>query len=204
VGFPRFRAAPALFVGSAAALLFGVAAAGLFGADKPVTIFSDDTQMKSVTGKLVQIAVAAPPKQEVAPAKGKIETMPTNLDETPVFAPATPLMTPPAPRRAVVVSEPEEVEDGADAEPDYVRAQARWRQVDSYDTGYVEPAPYRTSRYERAPADTGYAARYDDAPRYEDRYAARDRRTTDRREYVERYAEPPPYRFAEPRYERGW
>lgn len=197
MGFPRFRAAPALFVGSAAALLFGVAAAGMFGADKPVTIFSDDTQMTSVTGKLVQIAVAPPPKQEVAPAKGKIETMPTNLAETPVFAPATPLMTPP-PRR--VYAGPVEVEEAVIEEPDYARASARWRQIDSYDEGYAEPAPSRAPRWR--PVQSDDAARYED--RYEDRYAARDRRAADRREYVERYPEPPPYRYAEPGYGRGW
>jgi hypothetical protein len=186
-------------MGGAAALLLGVSAAGMFGADKPVSVFSEDTQMKSVTGKLVQIAVAPPPKQEVAPPNGKIATMPENLGDTPVFAPATPAVTPP-PRR--VAAPRVEADEEVDVEPDYARAATRWRQIDSYDAAYAEPEPSRAPRWR--PAD-----RYDDAPRYEepryeDRYAARDRRSADRREYIERYYEPPPYRYAEPRYERGW
>jgi hypothetical protein len=200
LAIPRFRASPALVMGGAAALLLGVASAGLFGADKPVRVFSEDTEMKSVTGKLVQIAVAPPPKQVVAPADGKIATMPENLGDTPVFAPPTPTVTPP--RRVAVAPRVETVEE-VDVEPDDARAATRWRQIDSYDEAYVAPPPARVPRWR--PAD-----RYDDPPpryeepRYEERYAARDRRATDRRDYVERYYEPPPYRYAEPRYERGW
>jgi hypothetical protein len=186
-------------MGGAAALLFGVAAAGMFRADKPVTIFSDDTEMKSVTGKLVQIAVAAPPKQEVKPADGKLPTMPENLGETPIFNPATappPVIHRPAPPPAVAT------EDEVKAAPEAARSPPRWRAAEVYDE--AEDAPYRARpanrRAVRLPPAYDDEGDYDEPPRYDDRYAARDRRTADRRDYVERYYEPPPYRA----YGGGW
>ena len=199
MALPKIPAAPALFVGAATALLLGVAAAGILLPNDPVKVFSEDTEM-SATGRLMQIAVAPPPKTVVAPPSGQIPTMPENLGETPIFHSAlqSPPVTPvPAPQHRRY-AEPEVIyEEEVEIEPEYARAPPRWRDAPverAYDDGYYAPraAPYQEARnryegYGNRRADArGYGARrYDDAPP------------------APPYAQPG-YAYDEPRYDGRW
>jgi hypothetical protein len=199
---PKITAAPALFVGSAVALLLGVAAAGTLAPNAPVKVFSEDTEM-SATGRLMQIAVSPPPKTPVAPANGKLETMPENLGETPMFhsalqsPPVTPVPAPQYRRRA----EPEVIyEEEVEIEPEYARPARRWRDAPVYEDedGYMprRAAPYQEAR-------NRYEEGRDRDPRYGNRrdydYGARAYTPPPAPPYAQPY-----YRYAEPRYEERW
>ena|GEM_PF-5349472 len=204
MAFPKIPVAPALVMGGATALLLGVAAAGTLLPSDPVSVFSEDTQM-SATGKLIQVAVAPPPKTVVAPAESKLPTMPDNLGDTPVFhaglqsPPVAPVPAPQARRRAVVEDPAYDDEDEAvEVEPRYARNQPRWRDapvvIEEYAPSRYRPEPYREARNNRY--DEPYGARgYDPrggygAPREQD-YS---------RAPAPAYAQPY-YRYAEPVYE---